>query len=379
MTDMTSRQRIECALKHREPDKIPIDFGGVHTSLHDYAHRNLKKHYGLDGPEASIQEALQQIVYPDERILEKFQADVTGVYTKASSCWEFKIDPIKDEWADEWGNTYVRPKGGYFYDPKENAMKDFSLADLKAYKMPDPADPARIKGLRDEVLGIQKKTDKAVIIFNASWGLWESLWLMRGFEGAYIDIAANQEFVAYYWDMMLDWQKAFWANVLKEIGDLISVVQLGDDLGTQRGPVFNPHTYTSLLKPRHKALVGFIKDKTKAKVYIHSCGDVSWVIDDFIDCGIDILNPVQVGASNMDSKDLKRKFGDRISFWGGGCDTSVLASGTPKEVAEDVRRRIDDLAPGGGFVFASIHNIQANVPAANIAAMYETAVALREY
>ncbi|MBM3708151.1 MAG: hypothetical protein FJW69_07420 [Actinobacteria bacterium] len=379
MEKMSSRERVNKALNHKEPDMIPIDFGGLHTSLHDYAHRNLKKYYNLDGPEAPIQEALQQIVYPDARILEKFQADVIGVYSKASSSWEFKIDPIKDEWIDEWGNVYIKPKGGFFYDIKEHVMKNFSLDDLKAYKMPDPTDPARVKNLRNEILDIQNKTDKAVIIFNASWGLWESLWLMRSFEGAYIDIAANKDFVEYFWDKLLDWQKGFWGSTLNEVGDLIDVLQIGDDLGTQRGPVFNPKTYTTMLKPRHKELLSYIKDRTKAKVYIHSCGDVSWVISDFIECGIDILNPVQVGAFNMDSKDIKKKFGDNITFWGGGCDTTVLSLGTPAEVREEVKRRINDFAPGGGFIFASVHNIQANVPAENIAAMYETAVELRKY
>ncbi len=379
MEKMTSKERVAYSLDHKEPDMIPIDFGGVHTSLHDYAHRNLKKYYNLEGPEAKIQDVLQQIVFPDKRILEKFQVDITGIYSKLSSSWELKIDPIKDEWSDEWGTVYVKPKGGYFYDIKKHVMRDFTIEDLKAYKMPDPSDSERVKNLRKETLDLQNTTDKAFIIFNASWGLWESLWLMRGFEEAYIDIAANKKFAEYFWDKMLNWQKSYWENVLREAGDLIDVLQIGDDLGTQRGPVFNPETYTSMLKPRHKELVSFIKERTKAKVYIHSCGDVSWAISDFIDCGIDILNPVQVGASNMDSKVLKKKFGDKITFWGGGCDTNVLTAGNPKQVVEEVKRRIHDFAPGGGFIFASIHNIQANVKAENIAAMYETATDYRKY
>jgi len=376
---MKSRDRVNAALNHKEPDMVPIDFGGVHTSLHDYAHRNLKKYYNLDGPEAEIQEPLQQIVFPDERILKKFQVDVAGVYPKISSSWEFKVDPIKDEWSDEWGNWYVRPKRGYFYDIKEHVMSNFTIEDLKKYKMPDPSDKARTQGLRDEILDIRKKTDKAIIIFNAAWGLWECLWLMRGFEQAYIDIASNRKFVELFFDKMLWWQKTFWGNVLDEVGDLVDVIQIGDDLGTERGPVFNPETYKLLLKPRHKEYVSFLKSKSEAKIYMHSCGDVSWVIDDFIECGIDILNPVQVSASNMDSKELKRKFGDEIVFWGGGCDTKVLLLGTPDQVKEEVKRRINDFAPGGGFIFASIHNIQANTPPENIAAMFETAVKLRAY
>ena len=379
MAGMSSKQRLKTALEHKEPDMIPIDFGGAHTSLHDYAHRALKKYYKLDGPEAPIQEILQQIVFPDERILDLFGADVKGVYPRAASNWKLKIDPVKDEWTDEWGTVYVRPKGGFFYDIKKHVMADFTIEDLKKYEFPDPYDVSRKKNLRQEIQKIREGTDKAVIIFNYTWGLWESLWLFRGFEQAYIDIVAEKKFVAYFWDKLLWWMKAFWENLLEDIGDEIDVLQLGDDLGTQRGPVFNPIMYKEMLKPLHKDLISFIKERTNAKIYFHSCGDISWAIDDFIECGIDIINPVQVGADNMESKVLKKNFGDRISFWGGGCDTKVLLSGSAEDVREEVKRRINDFAPRGGFIFASIHNIQANTPPENIAAMYETAVELRKY
>jgi uroporphyrinogen decarboxylase len=236
-----------------------------------------------------------------------------------------------------------------------------------------------VKGLRDEVCVLHKNTDKAIIMFNASWGIWESLWLLRGFEQSYIDIASNKKFVERFFDKMLQWSKFFWESVLREIGDLIDVVQLGDDLGTQRGPVFNPHVYRSLLKPLHKELVSFIKTKTVAKVYFHTCGSIRWAIPDFIDCGIDILNPVQVGAFDMDSRTLKKEFGEDLSFWGGGCDTDVLLRGSRQDVEEEVKRRLEDFSSGGGFVFASIHNIQANTPPENIHAMYTTAIKYGAY
>jgi uroporphyrinogen decarboxylase len=376
---MTSRERVLAALEHREPDKVPIDFGGVHTSLHDHAHRSLMEFLGLAGPEATIQEICQQIVYPDKRILEHFGADIIGVYPKPASGWKLEIDPVEDTWKDEWGTVWVRPKDGYFYDIREHAMKNFSVDDLKEYNFPDPANRGRIAGLREEIGKRRECTDKAIIFFNASWGLWESLWLLRGFEQAYVDIASDRKFVRMFFEKMLWWSKIFWDTVLTYVGDLIDVVQIGDDLGTQRGPVFNPELYRSLLKPFHKELVRFIKTKTNAKVYFHTCGSVYWAIEDFIDCGIDILNPVQVGAFNMDSKILKREFGEKISFWGGGCDNHVLLHGKPEGVRREVQRRIADFAPGGGFIFASIHNIQANTPPENIQAMYSTAVEYRNY
>lgn len=143
--------------------------------------------------------------------------------------------------------------------------------------------------------------------------------------------------------------------------------------------MFNPEFYRSMLKPKHKKLVDAIKRNTKAKVYLHSCGSVAWAIKDFIECGIDILNPVQVSASDMDSKKLKKEFGKDIVFWGGGCDPEILLRGSKKEIEEEVKRRIDDLSPNGGFVFASIHSIQANTPPENIATMFQTAINSRKY
>ena len=376
---MTSRERVLAALEHQEPDKVPIDCGGIHTSLHDHAHRNLKKFLGLDGPEAAVQEICQQIVYPDKRILDLFEVDVLGVYPKPQSNWKLEIDPVKDEWIDEWGTVWVRPKDGYFYDIHKHAMTNFNVDDLKEYKFPDPGNRGRIAGLREEIMKLRECTDKAIIFFNAAWGLWESLWLLRGFEQAYIDIASNRMFVELFFKKMLWWSKAFWEIVLSEVGDLVDVVQIGDDLGTQRGPAFNPELYRSLLKPFHKDLVDFIKTKTKAKVYFHSCGSVYWAIQDFIDCGIDILNPVQVGAYNMDSQLLKKEYGEHICFWGGGCDNHVLLQGKTKDVEREVKRRIADFKPGGGFIFAPIHNVQANTPPENIHTMYSTAVKYRNY
>jgi uroporphyrinogen decarboxylase len=376
---MTSRERVIAALEHREPDKVPIDFGGVHTSLHASAHKNLMKYLGFKGPDADIQEICQQIVYPDQRLLDVYETDIIGVYPRSSSTWKLEIDASTDEWLDEWGTRWVRPDGGFFYDIKDPVMKDFSLEDLKSYEFPDPSDSGRIEGLREEVEALYNQTDKAIIFFNASWGLWESLWLLRGFEQAYIDIATDTKFVEAIFDKLLWWGKSYWNLILDEVGDLIQVVQLGDDLGSQRGPVFKPETYRSLLKPRHKELVQFIKSHTKAKIYFHTCGSIHWAIRDFIECGIDILNPVQVGAHNMDSRKLMDEFGADICFWGGGCDTDILLRGSPKDVEKEVKRRIDDFSPGGGFVFASIHNIQANTPPKNIHAMYSTAVKHRNY
>jgi len=379
MKELSLKERVLKALEHKEPDKVPIDFGGVHTSLHKKAHQDLAKLLKLDAKKAEIQDIFQQIVYPNEEIIKLFESDVVGVYPNTPDGWKLKINKGKDDFLDEWGNLWIKPKNGFFYDLEEPAMKDFTIKDLKNYKFPDPLDEGRVRGLRDKVMDLYKNTNKAIIMFNPTVGIWENLWFLRGFEQAYMDLVLNVKFVKLLFEKLLWWQKAFWDNALKEVGDLVNVVTLSDDLGTTDAPMFNPKLYRSLLKPLHKDLVSFIKSKTKAKVYMHSCGSVNWVIRDFIDCGIDILNPVQVSAKDMDSDILKKEFGSEIIFWGGGCDPRNLLSGSEKDVENEVKKRIQDFSPGGGFVFASVHNTQANTPPENMVAMYRTTVKNRNY
>ena len=374
---MTSRERVLLSLDHQDPGFVPIDFGGVHTSIHEQAYRKLMSYYGYASENLRIQEPIQQIVYPDQRILDRFGNDVIGVYPRSAAGWKSQVDSARDELRDEWGNVFGRPPGGFFYDLRGSLLQDSDEQELDAYQWPDPADKGRVEGLREEIEQYRNHSNYAIILFAPNWGLWESLWAFRGFEGAYIDIGSNLGFVEKLWEKLLSWNERYWSATLEKVGDLVDVVQIGDDLGTQRGPMFDPKIYRSMLKPMHTQLISSIKKKSRAKVYFHTCGDVSWAIPDLIDSGVDILNPVQVNADNMDPQVLKREYGDRLSFWGAGCDPRILLSGTVEEVEREVCRRIDEFAPGGGFVFASIHNIQANTPPQNVAAMYETAVKYR--
>ena len=168
---------------------------------------------------------------------------------------------------------------------------------------------------------------------------------------------------------------AYWDIALREAGEYADAVVEADDMAGQFNMLISPATYRKIVKPRHKKLLDFIKARTRAKVFFHSCGSIRKVIPDLIDVGVDILNPVQVNATGMDSAELKRAYGRDLTFWGGGVDTQgVFGRGAVdvEGVKADVRHRIDDLAPGGGFVFATVHNIQANVPPENFMAMWET-------
>jgi uroporphyrinogen decarboxylase len=202
---------------------------------------------------------------------------------------------------------------------------------------------------------------------------------MRGFENFFCDMVDNVAFAEALMDKICEIKMQYWAKALEILGPNVMMISEADDLASQNACLCSPALYRKLIKPRHTKLFAFIRKHAKApvKIFYHSCGAVAPLIPDLIESGIDILNPVQVSATGMDTKELKRRFGKDITFYGGGVDTQhVLPHGTPQQVKDEVRRRVDDLAPGGGFIFNTVHNIQADVPAENIVAMWE---ALQEY
>jgi len=201
-----------------------------------------------------------------------------------------------------------------------------------------------------------------------------------GLERFLTSIAANEKFANAVMEKITDLYIENCTRYLDEVGKYIQVFIYWNDIATQTGSLISPETYRRLIKPKDKKLLSAIKEKTDAKIFYHSCGATKNFIPDFIDIGVDILNPVQISAKDMNTGELKREFGDDIVFWGGGCDTQhILPFGKPDDVREEVKKRIDDLAAGGGFVFSAVHNIQGDVPPENILAMFEAFKEYRKY
>jgi uroporphyrinogen decarboxylase len=210
--------------------------------------------------------------------------------------------------------------------------------------------------------------------------LFNQLFRVRGMENGLMDIVAEPEFAEAFFERLTHTICTAQRLFLSEAGDLIDVHFAADDLAGQRGPLVSPALWRKMVKPRQARIIATIKSHTKAPVFYHTCGAAGEFLDDLIEIGVDILNPVQVSATGMDTAWLKKRFGKRLSFWGGGCDTQrALNMGSVDEVREEVKRRIRDLAPGGGFVFNPVHNIQAGVPVANIVAMFETVRRFGQY
>ena len=374
---MNSQERVNLAINHQEPDRIPLDIAGTGVSqIHFTAYTNLRRYLKLPEREPEITFIPEQLAHFESDVAERLETDFEFVMPHEPSGYEVVYRDMGDytAYTDEWGIGWKKPKnGGFYYDMYYHPLAEAeTLEDIKAYQFPDPFDDQRYQNLRPEIEAA-KSRGKAVVLSGPGSGILELYTWLRGFEKFYIDMALNQNFVAYMLDRLVEFKQAYWERALAEFGDSITIACEHDDLAGQRNLLFSPKTYRSLVKPRQNKLFHFIKDQAPVKLFFHSDGAVRPLLWDLIEAGIDILNPVQFTAANMDLKELKREFGSDLVFWGGGVDTQgVLGSGTPEEVRDDVKRNIEALAPGGGFVFATIHDIQANVPPENIMAMWET-------
>jgi len=377
------RDRVIDSLNHKEPDRVPFDLGGNPCAgIHEIAYGRLLEHLGTKR-EVTIGEIIsQQAVVIHEEVLQRLRVDVRSIGIQIVGT---AIDQVKDEGActsfiDEYGIKWVKPKvGGLYYDMRHHPLSgSISLADIKALPMPRLPGPDEMRRLRNQARRCVED-GYAVVVPEPSGGIFELACWLRGFKDIFMDLVTNTSLVASLLDKLVEFRLEYWSLILKELGDLVDIVSEADDVAMQDGLMISPDLYRKILKPRHRKILEHIKKMAKKPVYIcfHSCGAVRELIPDFIEIGVSALNPVQISAAGMNTRELKKEFGDEITFWGGGVDTQrILPRGTPEEVKEEVKRRIDDLAPGEGFIFATVHNIQADVPPENIMAMWE---ALQEY
>lgn len=374
---MTSRERVLLALDHREADRVPLDLGSTTvTGIHRDAYTSFRAHVGLPAVEPTVIDTTQQIVRVDDDVM-----DALGVDTRGSlhdDPREISDDGEYKSYFDEWGVGWRMPaEDGLYFDMFRHPLAgEISHDDVERFPWPDGAAPEYVAHLA--ALGERTAAENRALVVSCPFsGIVEHAVWLRGFEDGLADFAADPDLIAHVMDRVLDLKVAFWEGAFRVLGDAIDVAAEFDDLGTQHSLFFSPETYRRLIKPRHAALFAAIHDLGRARVFLHSDGAIRTILPDLIESGVDILNPLQVSADGMDSASIKREFGDDLVFWGGGVDTqNVLGSATPDGVRAEVRRRLDDLMPGGGFVFATVHNIQANVPAANLEAMLE---ALRDF
>jgi uroporphyrinogen decarboxylase len=376
---MTSRERLQRALDHEVPDRVPLDLGGFQTGIHKRAYSDLLVHLGIED-EIEILDPVQQLAKPCEQLLQRFHIDTRYIGAHAPESFSGRIEKnerngkLWHDLRDEFGVVWSMPDDQQlFMDISHHPLAEATIAELEDYLFPVGNDPTRFTGVRRQTQALRRDTSYGICT-AISGVVYETCWYMRGLERWFMDMIENPDFCAALLDKILQYWLDFETGFLGEIGDLVDVVMIGDDLTGQYGPLFSPDFYRSVVKPRQKKLVQHIKKLTKAKVWYHTCGSCVDYIPELIDNGIDVLNPVQISAKNMKPAALKSKYGDRLAFWGGGIDSqNTLPFGTPQQIRNQVRSNLEAFKPGGGYVFNNVHNIQYGVPPENIVALHDAA------
>src|SRR5680860_68000 len=358
---MNSRERVLSAISHREPDRVPVDFGGsMVTSIHKDGYDKLKKHLGIKtDDEVKIARGRSLVAEVDPEVQDALGVDARMLIINDPDAWTRQTSLLERERIrDEWGMTWERPEGVDNFEIVDSPLfgPDVTLEDVKAMSWPDPEEVRALGNARDRALEL-RKSDKAVIA-NLAMQIHTQSYFLRGYSEYMMDLLLNPRLIEAIMDRVLEVFLGRTRAILKEVGDLVDVVYVADDLGMQTGPMMSPDVYRELLKPRQEKLFEVIKSGTDAKILYHSCGSVVAFIEDLVDIGVDILNPVQVSAKGMDTKKLKKLAAGRLSFWGGIDSQDVLPFQRPQEVKDEVRRRIEDLGEGGGYVVAAVHNIR---------------------
>jgi len=374
---MTSRERVLCALNHEEPDRVPVFFGtsGV-TTMNTAAYERLKSHLGLRTETRTFWRALQYCLV-DEEVMVRFHSDGRPLLPgPAPSTLSRDIAP--DRFVDGWGITWQLQPGNQYYDIAESPLRDATVEEVRRYPWPELADPSRFAGLKEKARAIRAAGYAVVALSGIS--PFEFSYMVRGMDRWFLDLGGDHDFVHALMRRLTDLMRSAVERLLEEAGEYIDVLITGDDLGSQNAPLISTAMYRQLIKPYHCELMSAIKQRTKARIFYHSDGNIYPLLNDLIETGIDVLNPVHVAARDMgDTARLKREFGRRLSFCGAIDTQQVLPHGTTDDVRREVRRRIKDLAPGGGYILASVHCIQPDVPPENVCALFEEAFAAGRY
>lgn len=389
---MTAAERLAKALNFTETDRVPLDLSGTTVSAfskYAFVSAMAYKNWPVKYYPKSV-DPIQQIVIPEQELVEKLHIDTHRVGARRIMNFEEKVedknsylsilDPYQCEWRMKKEGELYFNQATYPYqsfDTVSEALQDFSIYDISQYRQILVADIEEQLACRGE---------RGLIIDRNCAGLTEMSLRIRGYDTWFMDTMIDPEGVKSLLDLLVDHKIAYWqlmAEILQEKGvlDQVQVVAEADDLGTQNSLLLSPESLQEIVMPRISRLMHFLKKQfPRAKTFFHTDGAVKQIIPNLIEAGVDILNPVQYSAEGMDLAELKKEFGDVLVFWGAGIDTQeILNKATPDQVRDEVKRNIEIMAPGGGYVFTTVHNIQADVPPENFWAMWESMMEFGKY
>lgn len=411
---MNSRELVLASINHQEINKVPVDLGSTPSSgISAIAYKNLTQYLGMPDSKTKIYDVVQQLAQPEQAIIDHFKIDVIDIgraFNDQETDWVptlladgatayypkwFKPELQSDGSyiaRNNQGQIIAKmPKGATFFDQVvfpyidgfpnnynniDESMNQVLWQSLVHSPWDHSNDPEFWKKLREKAIYLKENTDKALMIV-CGCNLFEWGTFLRRIDNFLMDIYTDQEEVEKLLDVMLEKHLATLEKVCQSVGDVVDILRFGDDLGMDSAPFMSPDKYREIFKPRHKMLCEYVHKHSGMKTFLHSCGSIHALMPDLIEAGYDVINPVQTNVYHMEAERLKKEFGKDITFWGGGINTrTILNRGTIQQVKDDVRRNIETLLPGGGFVFNPIHNIMPDVPPQNIVAMFE---AIDEY
>lgn len=373
MAGMTARERVVTALNHQEPDRVPFDctfsYGG---------YNRLREYLGYGDP-VKVSSPWLSVRVPID-FMQKFDIDL---YYIGLNRW-LDTPPFEygmDTYTDEWGVTYrkIENPSGIHYELANAPLKDAKLSDLHDYPWPDPYHPALVDGLEERCRTLYEETDFC-LVGKFSNSIFEQAFYLRGLEQLFVDFAHNPEFACALMDRLTDIAIGCLEVGLRACGRYIQILRLaGDDMGHQQGTLISPRMFRSLVKPRFARLYRAAKEMARqynpdCKLMIHTDGDVYPIIPDYIEMGLDVLNPVQPYVAEMDHARLKQEFGDRLSFHAGIDIQHVLPFGTPEEVRAEAIKVMRVLGKGGGYILAPTHYVQPDVPPENLVALHDAVI-----
>lgn len=373
---LTPRERVLAAINHEEPDRVPIVIGASNaTGIKMPAYRRLKKILNYEAEERYIYDWPELgTALIDEPVLERLGADVRGVLDRFPDfVYERNLNrPVHSPFIDDWGSGQIEIEPEVWFPGVHPMAEATTLEELENYPWPNMDDPSRVAHVREQARRLREENRYAVM--GTPWLLFpfERAHAMQGLDKFLYNMVKNKDFAIALLAKITDLCKQLMGHFLEEAGENLDIIKIGDDLGTQQSLMISPRMYREMLKPFHADLISFIKSRSKAKVFFHTDGDVFDLVDDFIEIGVDILNPIQTSAGKMANlTELKKRYGKHIVFCGAIDTHRILPKGTPEEVRQEVKRVIEILAPGGGFMVASVHTIMNDVPPENILAMVD--------
>lgn len=374
---LTSRERVLTAIHHEQPDRVPLVIGVSNaTGIKMRPYKGIKDVIGVQAPDNYIYDWPELgTAEIDEETMCRLHCDVRGVLDlepekiRKRNC---ERDPHSD-YIDSWGSGQTEISPGDWFPSVHPLPEARTAEDLDAYQgWPDMDDPTRIAHVRDNARRLAEENQFAILA--TPWLLFpfERAYAMQGMDTFLLNMARDPDFARALLEKIAVYCKQLMGRFLEELGDNVDIIKIGDDLGTQESLMISPKMYREILKPVHADFISFIKARTKAKIFFHSDGDVAPLIEDFIEMGVDILNPIQTSAGSMsDLPSLKKRFGSNIVFCGGIDTHRVLPFGTTEEVRQEVRRVMQILGPGGGCMIGAVHTVMNDVPPENVLAMVD--------